>query len=814
MEYRYYFDNRVNGDGRSGSGSAGHHIFDHVASRRWRPGVMPAGILGRNLPMTLIRCGCALIPALVWAAEPLDTLVFGVPVSEQAHAFSDERSEMVAAGGLGEPARRLLAPATASWSGGRMAFTLAVDPVKPTYATVRFWGGDVTENRLFLFVEGKQIGYRHLGDIDILDVGAPEPACPGRFHYNTTPLPLALTQGKTSIRCEIRSTGRIWGYGRDFAQYQKDMTGPTRGIYRIHTHTDGFFTPPAAEQQGVMPAAAVRTAPGAEVLDKVRERVNGALNGILNGRNPPNQPQTQFLGLAWHEPWTVAAKNPKTLERIVAGADRLYQVFREDPKRVYADPATWNPDWFAAGMVADAVRLVAGELNPFLDQPLDRERNLTRRAAWAALFQDSRDWLRRHRRMYTNQSMIIDLNSYRCNRALAAIAPQQALPEKTALRHLHESIGVEPWLGSDGDQGPTKPMGERYFQTTRRGLTKELGFVGYYGEVLDWVTQIYDATRDPGRPGDPVIKAQLAAMVRARGVFRYPAPDAEGFRAMRIEAVIGWRDDHYPGNVTYGQRPSWDAGPLYTVAAILDADGIGYAQQMLADNQFFAAIAGQMGNGNLRVTMGLLGVPGQYEAVKAQAPSPRRLPMAPGSPDVVFTDEENGVVALKRGDELLYASLYWRARHAVNSLARIHHITPRFDRVAVVREACVVEPGGMTWKRPDWTDFGFARGGHRYPDNPRSAHAGEELPIAPIPAGIAFKPGDESPYAGRASFYTLRYGPYLIGMNTTADRPQRLAWPTGVAQAEDLVSRQMLKPDAQGGVTVAPMSTVVLALGR
>ena len=39
-----------------------------------------------------------------------------------------------------------------------------------------------------------------------------------------------------------------------------------------------------------------------------------------------------------------------------------------------------------------------------------------------------------------------------------------------------------------------------------------------------------------------------------------------------------------------------------------------------------------------------------------------------------------------------------------------------------------------------------------------SAHAGEKLPIAKIPAGVKFKPGDERVYAGKAEFYTLRYG--------------------------------------------------------
>jgi len=42
---------------------------------------------------------------------------------------------------------------------------------------------------------------------------------------------------------------------------------------------------------------------------------------------------------------------------------------------------------------------------------------------------------------------------------------------------------------------------------------------------------------------------------------------------------------------------------------------------------------------------GLLGTPDEYAAVKAQLASPLRLPMAPGQPDFVFSDEEDGVIA-------------------------------------------------------------------------------------------------------------------------------------------------------------------------
>jgi hypothetical protein len=743
-------------------------------------------------------------------AATLDMLPLGDAAAEGAHSLSAQRSEVIK-GGLDLPARTLLPAEAANWEGGRIAFTMKVDPEKPNYLTVRLWGGDVNHNLLLLFAEGKQIGYRHLGDIDLLDLGSDEPAYNGRFFYNTTPLPLELTKGKKQLAFEVRSNGRIWGYGTNFEQYQKPMTEPTRGIYALYTHTDGCFVPPVGEKQGDAPVnALVRKEPGPEVIEQVKARVSRELAGTLKDRRPPGQVSMHLLARAYSVKWTPAFENPKVVEKIVQGGDELFARFRKDPKIAQADPGVYNADWFGLGLAGDAIRLVAKPLAPLLDAQIDDGRGgkITRRAAWSEMLVASREWHRRNRRQYTNQAMIKDMNIYRANRGIAAIDPARAMPEKDALRYLYEAIGLQPWLGDDLEGGGSaKPLGDAYLQLTAKGLTKELGYVGLYGEVLDWVTQIYDATREPGQPGDPKIKAQLERIADARGVFRYPMLDAEGNRAMRIETAVGWRDTHLPGDVTYGERQTWDASTLYTAAATLDAASIGYAQQMFADNQFFESVRDQLKGGGTRITAGLLGVPEQYELLAAQPPSSRRLPMSMAV-DFAWADEENGVLAIKRGDEILYASLYWRARHAVNNLARIHHLTPRFARVAVVREETQFEPGGMTWKRPDWINFGFANGGLRYPNAPKSAHAGEVLPIAKIPAGIDFKPGKENIHAGKAQFYTLRYGPYLIGMNTTLDKTFELRAPEGVREAPELVTGKTVPLPSP--LRVGPRSTRIL----
>ncbi len=757
------------------------------------------------------------------AAGILDTLTLGDVASEAGHGFTDQRSEKIT-GGLGESARRLLAPPTTNWEGGHMAFTMGVDPAKQNYVTVRLWGSDVTRDQLILFCAGRQIGYRHLGDIDIIDIGGDAAEFSDRFTYRTTPLPLELTRGKTNQLFEIRCIGPTFAYASEFDQYQKMMTAPTRGIYNLYTHTDGAFVPPAGEQLGVAVAhPPARTGPGAEVLVALKVRVNDELTRQLNATSPLLQMQMQMLARAYQTKWTVAYHNPQAVAQIVKSLDAIFVAYRKNPKLAEAEPTTWNPDWFGLGPSGDVIRLLAEELRPLLDAEIDdgAGKKIPRRAAFSEMLVACRDWHRQHRRLYTNQSMINDLYGiYLANRGVAVVDSAHALPEKQIRRYLYESVGLEPWRDSDPAAGaPGQAIGDwkvgtNYWELTAKGLTKELGYVGYYGEVLDWLTAIYDATRPAlGQPGDEKIRAQLIRAAHARSNFRYPALDAQGYRTMRIEAVVGWRDGgHYPGDIAYAERASWDGSPLGWVAATLDADGLGFVQQMLADGQFYSAMKEHLNQGGLRVTCGLLCVPEQFELIQSQPPQTRRLPMTPGQPDFVFSDEENGVVAIKNGEEIFYASLYWRARNAVNFLARVHLTTPTMDRIAVVGEEVEFEPNGNFYTRPDHINFGFANGGPRYPNAPHSAHAGEKLPIAKIPAGVNFKLGDESVFAGKGDFYTLRYGNYLIGMNLTINKTFELKTPPEISEAKELASGKNLKLAAS--LKVAPRSTVVLWFGK
>jgi len=740
-----------------------------------------------------------------------DEIQFGDDISENAHAFESVESQKTTAA-LSQQARILLPLSNKGWKGGRMSFIVQVNDVLQNYVTVKFWGSEINHNRLYLVCGNQQIGARHLGEIDMLDIGNDVPICNNRFYYNTFPIPLSLTKGKKSIRLEIRSQGPIWGYGQTWDKYQKNMTSPSKAIYKLYSHVANAFVPPISEQQGEAPKQSVRQTPTVDILESAKNRVNNEITKLKNSTKPLTQMQMLFLAKAYHVKWTYAYESKDILDVILFSLDEQYRAFKANPNFATNDPQTPNADWFGFGPSAHGFSLLFPYLKTKLDvkQDLDPTKPITRREAYTQMFLYARNAHRVTRRMYTNQSMIKDLNGiYLSNKALLLLCPDSAFTEQRAKRYLYESLSLQPWSGNDiNDTLSEWPLGKNYWQVTAQGLTKELGYVGGYGEVLDLIEEIYDATRPaPNQLGDKRIQAQIEKMALNRAYFRYPTFDAENFRAMRLEAFVGWRDDHHPGVIDYVQRHNLASTPFQIAVATQHPKLIAYAQQMLDDNQYFAAIEEKIKDRRFNCVFGLLRCVDEYEFVKSQKKSAVKLPMSWDQPNSVFTDEENGVVAIKNDKEIVYASLYWRARHAINNLAKVHLLKPNYDCIATSYVYEEFDSSGHFFKVPNYTNFGFGRGGLKYNDSLQLAHAGSLYPIAKIPAGIPYKVGDEHPLAGRAQLYVLEYGNYYIAMNAS-DKEKTIKIPSSFENAVQLPNTTKYS----GGSTfkLKPMTSLVL----
>lgn len=740
--------------------------------------------------------------------ETIDEIVFGNTVSEESHAFSSDGS-MAVIGGLDEPARRLLPLSPASWDGGTMTFTMKVDPDRQNYVTARLWGSDFstgTGHNLVLYADGKQVGYRRESDYDLLNTTETEPQAPGRFFYETRPLPLSMTKGKTSVSLKIAALGSIYNYGDKWEKYQRILNEPTRGIYRMYTHTGMRFEPSASEKQGVAPAAVRHeSAVGPEVIAESRQIVIDRLSKILESSPDKQSRNLGLLAEAYNVAWTPAYKNPATIEHVLFEGDRLAELFAAAPG--------YTGGWMGAAALGEAIMRTWPETGRYLDTPFDGKiAGKTRREVWSIALKRSIEYWRAHRRGYTNQSMLVDGGIYRSNRGLALINPSMALPEEQALRYVREAVGVEPWRDSDiigqGDDRPANYNGDRHYLVSRKGLSRELGWVGSYGETILTITsELAEIT------GDELIRRQLEKLQEARLVFRYPYVDADGNYGMKLSAEIDGRHSHYPlRGMAYAApqsiREHWG---METASMFSDNSTIiGATQRFIADGYYFEHIKKRLKDS----TLGLMRNVNEYEKVKDLPRVPYKFPMEDGQSDFVFADEENAVIAVKHGDTRLFMNLYFRSENAVNNVAKIMEITPVLTRLVTARIQSEVIGTGEFYTRPDYIDWIRGDAPYRTPPGPKihQAWAGERLPVSVPPGGQTHTGGKFGHYVGRAAFYWFAYGDYLIGLNTTETHTYALPAAGGVTYL-DLVTGKDVTPQ-NGEVMVGPLSTVVLTTKR
>lgn len=929
---------------------------------------------------------------------PLDIVVFGDTDSESAHHLTATLSDTVT-GGLGQSARVLNPTSPASYWGGTLKFDMAVSPVGTTYVTVRLWGDDHDDTsdeaasgtnmyRLQLFCEGKQVGYQDQGAVDGLDILDTAPRAPGRFFFHTLPLPEKMTAGKDKVTLEIRSMGRIWSYGQNASQLYRTMTTPSRGIYRLYTHTDPYFVPPKGEVQGPAPTPTARTG-GEEILDAIKERVQKDQRNLLTTANPATLDGWAMQSLAEGYLWSgsPAYGKPEAIDRVLQAIDGRYMAWKADStvmtgsdqqwqgfgrvglvlallwehlgdrlnERVtgspYAitnpgfesgaeTPTAWQmPGWATAGggtwvrdttvsrsgsaslklqvttasgysyvysaprtrigqgtykygawIKTDGVTGSGAHIDPlffdasgklvgsdhkvyaskgthdweYVEFVFDTPAGATqmemhlrlsgpgtawfddvtlvppadtttpvppvRKDAYVDMLKSSRDYWRRHFPHYSNQAQICAIGLYQTNRGLKLLAPDLALPEDKARDYLYQSIGMVPYLGpEDKDGKPTKPLGDGYYQVTRAGLTRELGYVGGYGEVIDWLVMMYESvTRGHQGQEAPELRDHMVKMTKARGKFRVIDVDRDHHRISRIETVIGWRNEVFPGETAYASRTAWDSNPLMAAVVFKDPEIVGWTQEMAADGQLYAQLHLQANHTWTRVGLNALRfLSHDWPEFQSLAARPGRIPTGWDQPDFVLTDEENGCVAVKNGKELFFASLYFRSRQGVNNYARIHHVTPVDQRSATIRERSAGTTD-KTFTARDWVLWDYAindpGAGHIPPggfpppgDTLHQALEGDVYHLAPVPddipdptLGVHFD-GVETMLVGRAPFYLCEYGDYLIAMNTSTDKTVTLPARQKFGPARDLATGKTV--GAGDRPKLGPRSTLVLYRG-
>ncbi len=296
-------------------------------------------------------------------------------------------------------------------------------------------------------------------------------------------------------------------------------------------------------------------------------------------------------------------------------------------------------------------------------------------------------------------------------------------------------------------------------------------------------------------------------MLRARAALRNPGIDARGQAIFYGAEHTGCRNfQEVDGHVVYLGR-GWvdDVVVASQGAAAVGADLLGYVQQQLDDGQLQATLSTSSSNwvGWFGWSGGVF-LPDAYAAFRSQAPTGVTLPMGPGRPNFAWADEENMAVAAKYGEERFWAALNWRGADSINGLARVYLQTPTMGRLAEVTEDDVQFNPEGTWVTKTGSVEGFPA--FAPPDKPINANMGVRYPVALRPDLSRAPPTNRD--AGRATAYTLRFGPWLVAINASTSKDYTIALPTGFVSAVDLISEKTLVAP----VTLGPKTSAVLHL--
>ncbi|MBC8054215.1 MAG: carbohydrate-binding protein [Sphingobacteriaceae bacterium] len=755
----------------------------------------------------------------VWA-QHLDEVVFGNSTSETSHGmttYNPSKVENYTKNGL--TAKRFLPDSTNPYQGsfvgtygGEVSFQMRIDSSRQNYFTIKISGDDPGAGRIVLNVDGKEIGSRHGGNEEILLDGSAGVA--GSFFYRTVPIPKTLTKNKVFVTVRLRSTGRFYAYGTvwNYASYQRVLDAPTPGIYRAYVHTNPAFSLPSDDIQGTLPSysTAGSTADNistvkAAIIQRNKDKVTALLNGSNSIVTDPNNyyNNIEVLAVAYGMANnTVAYQNSAVVSKIRNAID---QHVINSNSGTYPASRSWGGSF---GRSAYAVHLVYPALSG-LDDVVDLGggSGLTRRAQWIKIFKESFNFGVSNRRTITNQEMEVGMSVYGAALGLATLDPANySNYPAIGLRLARESCGLDEFTGTVTNLNTPNPAlgnpatshrGAGYYFMTAKGTSHEPGWVApdCYGNLAPKILEFYQMSKkDPGVTlngagmGDSKFLEMALKHTKTQASFTYPWVE-DGKKVMVSEGGICWRNVYLPGKVHYGNP--------WTAAESMDPAVLGYTRQMAEDGQL-----NHYSTEDAKATW-MHYLPDALDKVAASGSS-IKLPSTPGQPDYVTSDEENGVMGIKRGTELLFVSFYSRA-YSDNNLAKAHLITPETERLIELNpDKTEYFPSGKTAVRTNLVLSGLSGDA---PDKPVSAYGGQVENLVSYNRGTGSNTDRQL-----KDYYQVQIGKYLIAMNTTRDLTKTMTVPASLAgkSAYEIGGGTIT---LSGTISIPPSTTKVYYIG-
>ncbi|MBP1540973.1 MAG: FIVAR domain-containing protein [Prevotella sp.] len=787
----------------------------------------------------------ASLSAAALQAQVIDRITLGNAESEALHGlttYCPDYTKTITNGLKGLTGRNCLQfdqnPFCGSYAGiygGEYCFVLAVDGTRQNYLTLKTNGGDgVNDYERYRI----QVDNKDLQDYQRDAVSFSTEKAPGGFAYSTLVLPRKATDGKTAVVIRVRSVGHYYAYGTptQFNTYQYAMTGNMPPIYAAYTSTNPSVQL-SDEPQGQLASYNTATAsPLGMTLAALKTKINTKLSDaiksqIAGGDFKPAYQNNNFniieaMGVAYQKGVygttanALAAKIRVALDSMVyinnlckGGANITVSAIGNTATKQIASEGwggLFGNQGYGFYLLWKAGKVTTLWLNSQVDLGNGK---LKRRDQYIEAFKESFDagCTLSGRRHITNQAMEASYSVYGAALALYALDPDTYHnAPKLAHRFIREALGLEEWTGvpknvtfdgtlKDDDGYPTYELGdatshstsenfwgEHFHMMTEKGNGREEGWTctSCYGNMGQRICDMYlISTWDPylGSKGDEDILKMAVQNEKNQAYFAYPRADLNGHRVISGESATCWRNRYDPGRPYYNNL---------IVAALSDDEELmghvwqGYLEGHVAcaDDADYRLFPYYQHSYYLPEAIDKLIAYGNNHA-SSYTP----MPATPGQPDYAVGDAQDGIVAVKHGDEYLFVNFY--SEMSLGSSGKAHLITPNEVRLmSFVPEVMKYTVSGQTTTAPDE----YVNSNHRitYPDHPQMANGGT---VYDLPAYDA--EGNYNASRQICDYYQQQLGRYLIAQNTTADRSYTL-----VLSGTDAENQQAL--DIATGETV------------
>ncbi len=473
--------------------------------------------------------------------------------------------------------------------------TVKVDPEMQNYFSLKLSAAD-KYTTLYLYIDGKQLGYAKCSDWEALNL------CYGNFlpegyFFVTTAIPIWYTKGKTELTLSLRC-----------GDPYDDILKVDGRIFEAYVTTEPTFDLPETKLSVTKKAPKKYTdeeisALSQKYIDAQTDFFSKALEKLRNNEKISITKYVEDMRhfiMMLYEPYCPEFDKKEIVGLILNCINNYVLEYHEKPQRLLhnAHQSDWGGYYGELGQALYLIEplLNKDELFRYLNTPFNDK--LTKYEAWEICLKANFDFASCRQSYIYNQTYYTYEGAWKAMAGLGVIESKYYIGKEKCDRILKEALGLAPWLGEhilydetgreldlyhclfnhdrsakftddfvntvctgkavqaldeNGEFIRRKPYGENYYPLTHTSLSRENGYVGNYGETVNYYPEWIYRTFCHGdiELSNLILKAALQNLC-SRMYMRYSSVDGDGAPIMLMEQAIDERNPTMNPKPAYG----------------------------------------------------------------------------------------------------------------------------------------------------------------------------------------------------------------------------------------------------------------------